>query len=89
MNTTICKNKINALSSLKSPVASLKSSAGMVIAVLLLVSTARCQETSTDSTKGNDGDIIKQLQTEAVTSNNSPLGYWGTDQEKYCGWKNH
>ncbi len=89
MNTTICKNKINALSSLKSPVASLKSSAGMVIAVLLLVSTARCQETSTDSTKGNDGDIIKQLQTEAVTSNNSPLGYWGTDPEKYCGWKNH
>ena len=82
MKTLFRRLRINTLSCLTSTVS-------MVIAGLLLVSAAFCQDTSTDLTTENEGDLIKQLQTEAVNNKISPLGFWGTDPEDYFGWKNH
>lgn len=34
-------------------------------------------------------DIPRQLQTEAISNDKSPLGYWGATPDKYTGWKSH
>ncbi len=34
-------------------------------------------------------DHIRDLQTEAITQNKAPWGYWGLDPAKYTGWTNH
>ncbi len=34
-------------------------------------------------------DFPRQIQEQAIADDKSPVGYWGTDAEKYTGWKSH
>ncbi|HEY4313505.1 MAG TPA: alkaline phosphatase [Pirellulales bacterium] len=34
-------------------------------------------------------DFLRDLQSQAVTKNHAPWGYWGTDPGIYTGWTNH
>ncbi len=34
-------------------------------------------------------DPVRDLQTDAITQNKAPWGYWGPDPAKYTGWTNH
>ena len=34
-------------------------------------------------------DLPKQLQTRAIEDDQAAFGYWGTDPDKYTGWKSH
>jgi len=34
-------------------------------------------------------DLLRNLQTRAVTDGTAPWGYWGTKPEKYMGWSTH
>ena len=36
-----------------------------------------------------EDDYIAKLQSEAVANKQSPLGYWGTDPDKFISWSNH
>jgi len=43
----------------------------------------------TETTTAEKADIPKQLQAQAITNDKSPFGYWGTEPDKYTGWKSH
>jgi alkaline phosphatase len=34
-------------------------------------------------------DLLRDLQTRAVTDGSAPWGYWGSKPEKYLGWSTH
>ena len=34
-------------------------------------------------------DFPRQVQEQAIANDKSPAAYWGTDAEKYTGWKTH
>ncbi|RLT02825.1 MAG: alkaline phosphatase [Planctomycetota bacterium] len=34
-------------------------------------------------------DLPKQLQAKAIEDDKAAFGYWGTDPDKYTGWKSH
>lgn len=48
------------------------------------VAVASIEAPATDA-----ADIPKQLQTKAIEDNKAAFGYWGTDPDKYTGWKSH
>jgi alkaline phosphatase len=64
----------------------LKSSeCGRIAAVLMLMWFSLFD----NCVAGERVDIVRDLQLQAVKDQKSPLGYWGTDPEKYFGWKSH
>lgn len=41
------------------------------------------------SDSANAADFPRQVQELAITNDKSPAAYWGTNPEKYTGWKSH
>ncbi len=41
------------------------------------------------SDAANAADFPRQVQELAITNDKSPAAYWGTNPEKYTGWKSH
>ena len=42
-----------------------------------------------DVAAADAADFPKRLQTDAIEADLAEFGYWGTDPEKYTGWKSH
>ena len=42
-----------------------------------------------NSDSANAADFPRQIQELAIANDKSPVAYWGTDPEKYTGWKSH
>lgn len=51
--------------------------------------TPAAVKTGDENAENAGVDIVRELQRQAVENEKSPLGYWGTDPEKYFGWKSH
>lgn len=67
---------------------------GAVVSLIAAVSAtlvAASDDRPVPSSEGtvNRGDFVRALQESAVEQKMSPLGYWGTDPEKYSGWTSH
>ncbi len=61
----------------------------LVFACCLLRLAALGSDPVPDSDSAKAADFPRQIQELAIVNDKSPVAYWGTDPEKYTGWKSH
>jgi alkaline phosphatase len=72
-------------------------SSTLVCSCFAMINSSLAEETTVnaapiataDVAAADAADFPKRLQTVAIEADQAEFGYWGTDPEKYTGWKSH